>query len=100
MSEPKCQCSPPRYASLANVVETPRICLAWSLRERTERGVYAASASHSSVTLRNFPSARNVQTVKRPEGRAPVPLLVRALNTYRHHTSRRTASAGRFPTGT
>jgi CheY-like chemotaxis protein len=23
MSEPKCQCSPPRYASLANVVETP-----------------------------------------------------------------------------
>src|SRR5882724_259666 len=46
-------------------------CLAWSLRDRTERGVYAASASRSPVTLRNSPSARKVQTVKRPEGRAP-----------------------------
>jgi hypothetical protein len=28
-------------------------CLAWSPRDRMERGVYAASASHSPVTLRN-----------------------------------------------
>ena len=58
------------------------MCLAWSLRERTERGVYAASATHSPVTLRNSPSARKAQTVKRPEGRAPTPLLCGALNTY------------------
>jgi hypothetical protein len=48
-----------------------------------ERGVYAASASHSPVTLRNSPSARKAQMVKRPEGRAPARLLVGALNTDR-----------------
>src|SRR6266576_2578947 len=57
------------------------MCLAWSLREGTERGVYAASASHSPVTLRNSAGARKAQTVKRPEGRAPTPLLRRALNS-------------------
>jgi hypothetical protein len=30
-----------------------------------------------------LPEPRNVQTVKRPEGRAPDPLLVGQLNTYR-----------------
>src|SRR5467141_2337038 len=41
------------------------------LRERTERGVYAASASRGPVTLRNSPSARKLPTLKAPEGRAP-----------------------------
>ena len=30
-----------------------------------------------------FPEPRKVQTVKRPEGRAPAPLVVGPLNTYR-----------------
>jgi len=42
------------------------------MRERTERGVYAASAWHIRCDVVDFPEPRESETVKRPEGRAPV----------------------------
>jgi hypothetical protein len=74
-----------------------RICLTRSLRDRTERGVYAASTWRNPFHVMCCPDIRKEQTVMRPdrrraeaalwraakaEGRALVPILVGALNTY------------------
>src|SRR5438034_9702843 len=69
----------------------PGICLANSRRERTERGVYAASTWDNPCDLSEVPERQEVRTVKRPEGRAPASILVGTLNTY--SASRRTTGA-------
>ena len=62
---------------------SPWYLLAGSLRERTERDVYVASAWHpDSESDCGKPRAGKLRTVKRPEGRAPAPIIVAALNTY------------------
>src|SRR6266496_3622768 len=61
-----------------------RGCLACSLRERTERDVYVASAWHRGVDVTEKSRARKMRTMKRPEGRAPAQILVGAQNTYKH----------------
>ena len=48
----------------------------------TERGVYAASTWWDPGNIAYCPSTWKVRTVKRPEGRAPALILVRALNSY------------------
>ena len=60
----------------------PGICLANSRRERTERGVYAASRWDNPCDLSEVPDRQEVRTVKRSEGRAPDPSLVGTLNRY------------------
>src|SRR5439155_14183583 len=62
-----------------------RADLAWSLRERTERDVYVASAWHpdSESGFEENLSFGKSRTVKRPEGRAPAQILVGELNAYR-----------------
>src|SRR5438477_11143757 len=57
------------------------MCLASSRRERTERGVYAASTWDNPCDLSEVPERQEVRTVKRPEGRAPAPIFVGTLNT-------------------
>jgi len=52
------------------------------VRRDDKRPYFDYPGSDSGVPLRNSPSARDPQTVKRPEGRAPTPLLRGALNTY------------------
>jgi hypothetical protein len=47
----------------------------------TERGVYAASASHNPGDVAESSGARKLRTMKRPEGRAPALNLVGTLNT-------------------
>jgi hypothetical protein len=58
------------------------MCLAPELRERTERGVYAASAWLKPEVVEETRRPRNLPTLKRPEGRALPLLLIGALNTY------------------
>jgi len=46
--------------SPAPVGDPPSICLASSLRERPERGVYAASAWHIRCDVVEFPEPRGI----------------------------------------
>jgi hypothetical protein len=56
------------------------VCLAPSLRDRTERDVYVASAWHPDSEW--GPRVGRLRKLKRPEGRAPARIIVAALNTY------------------
>jgi len=60
-----------------------RVCLAWSLRERMDRDVYVASARYRRVDVVENPRFRKLQTLKRPEGRAPAQILIGVRNAYR-----------------
>src|SRR6266487_2391654 len=57
-----------------------RTCLAWRLRKREERGVYAASAWDNPRGPTKFRCGRPAQPVKRPEGRVPAALGAGGLN--------------------
>ena len=58
-------------------------CLADAVAARSlGRGVYAASVLHRLWNVAESASTGNVRTVKRPEGRAPPPILAGTLNTY------------------
>ena len=65
--------SPIRWEYLVSVVATQR-----NGARRLRRFRLAQTCD-----VAEFPEPRNAQTVKRPEGRAPDPLVVGQLNTYR-----------------
>ena len=58
----------PAHTSLG---QRPSTCLAWRLRKRKERGVYAASAWDIPKDPAKYLGSGTAQTLKRPEGRAP-----------------------------
>jgi hypothetical protein len=59
------------------------MCLAWCLRERTERDVYVASTWHRLGDIEEPSRPRKLHTVKQPEGRAPAQIVVAALSHIR-----------------
>ena len=62
---------PGERASASRSVPSACTCLELRLRQREERGLYAASALDNSSGTAKFLQGVTAQTVKRPEGRAP-----------------------------
>ena len=62
------------------------MCLPWSLRAGTGRGVYAASARHSPCDIADFPERREREDGEAASRPRSCPAwsgrLTRALNTY------------------
>ena len=72
-------------------------CLASRLRERKERGVFAASVRENPKSAVKFPGRGSVQRLKRPEGRAPVTMGAGPNPTYAAKPSRSGLEGDRVP---